>query len=309
MKKKILAAVLACAFLLSAVACDRSKEIDRDEIFSTIDDITYSLAKCDMEGIEEDCKGKANTLREAMPVIEEKEDDESSKKKKENKNDKKKKVENLIAGTITSEIDEDSFEADRSGKKCSVDVVFEYKDYQKIFKTRDQFLSVNEFEAYLKGISDKVEVELTLEFEKKGDVFLLTNANDLAEVYDYEQTELNYIDDFFDMVEEVYMVGDNWDPETDSYTDTTSFEMVFKISEMGQNYDWPYRYKVACETEPKWQTLLMSETITEENPEEIHFTYSQDEILPDGLYCILVYSDYTESVMGYEFHVHTTGGS
>ena len=39
------------------------------------------------------------------------------------------------------------------------------------------------------------------------------------------------------------------------------------------------------------------------------WTYSQDEILPDGLYCILVYSDYTESVMGYEFHVHTTGGS
>ena len=184
MKRKILAAVLAVAFLLSAVSCDRSKEVDKDEIFSTIDDITYKLAKCDMEGIEEDCKGKANTLKEAMPVIEEKEDDESSKKKKENKNDKKKTVENLIAGTITSEIDEESFEADRWGRKCSVDVVFEYKDYQKIFKTKDQFLSVNEFESYLKGISDKVEVEVTLEFEKKGDEFLLTNANDLAEVYD-----------------------------------------------------------------------------------------------------------------------------
>ena len=305
MKRKIMAVILAVAFMLSTAACGSSKEETRDEVFNRIEDITDKLAKCDLEGLEDCCTGRINSLGEEMPVIEEEDDeDEDGKKKKESKDDKRLKVENMIAGTITSEIDEDSFEADLFGKKCSVDVVFEYKDYQKAIKAKDKFLGVSEFQSYLNGISDKVDVEVTLEFEKKNGEFLLANANDLADVYDYEDTDLNYIDDIFDLVDSVYMTGDNWDQASDSYTDVTEFEMVFEIGKAGQEYDWVYRYKVI--NEDNWETLYLSGTLTAENPEEIHFTYSQDEKVPDGLYAILVYTDYSDSVQGYEFHVHTS---
>ena len=84
--------------------------------------------------------------------------------------------------------------------------------------------------------------------------------------------------------------------------------MVLKISEEGQEYDWEYSYKVALE-KPEFTNIYMSPKITEVTPEEIHITYSQEENFEEGFYCILVYSDHDDTIIGYEFDVFRTESS
>ena len=300
---KIIAALLIVLNLTTIVSCSKVKEkadkksgANASEVVETSKEIAKALAKCDLEAVKDHCSGHTKDLEKAMPVIDK--DEEASEELL---------IDNMIASTIEYTVDEDSFSSERLGKSCSVDVVFTYTDYNKTLERKEKFLDIYDFEDTLKQTSNTVEVTIPFEFEKKKDEYVLTNADDLTELYEYD-VDVEFLDSFFDYVEDIYMVGPQWSEEDDGYYDTNTFEMVLKISEEGQEYDWEYSYKVALE-KPEFTNIYMSPKITEVTPEEIHITYSQEENFEEGFYCILVYSDHDDTIIGYEFDVFRTESS
>ena len=313
MKRKIIAGVLIMANLLTLASCasqpkptspfddddDEEEEEEADApssveegVFETIDEIAEALAECDYDSFKKYCSGEPEMIAEAMPVI-----DESSEKAS-----KQELVENMIANTITYKINEDSFQSNLIGKS-SVEVTFSYKDYSKAVEMKEGFINPGDFNTVLGTVDDTVDFTFTLEFQKHYNEFYLQNPEGLTVLYNYENTELNYIS-LFDMVDDIYLTGVDYDPDTESYYATDTFEIVLVLNEEASKYVWQYRYRVSIEKYPEWTHLYRSDKITEHNPTEIHVTYTGDQIFEDGFYVILFYNYYDDTIIGMEFEVY-----
>ena len=314
MKRKIIASVLIMSNLLVLASCmsqpkatspfDDDDDDDADDkhdnapssieegVFDTIDEIAEALAECDYDSFKKHCEADADYIRDAMPIV-----DESTEKAT-----KQELVENMIAATITYEIDKDSFQSTFLGAS-SVDVTFSYKDYRKASEMKEGFINPGDFNTVLGNVTDTVDFTLTLNFQKHYNEFFLQNPEGLTVLYDYTDTELNYIS-IFDMVDDIYLTGADYDPETESYYATDTFEIVLVLNEEASKYVWQYKYRVSIETYPEWTHLYRSEKITEYNPTEIHVTYTADQIFEDGYYVILFYNYYDDMIIGMEFDVY-----
>ena len=314
--KKLTAAILSLSFMLSAASCTfpggtaetdethtRSTRAEVEEnIVETSQKIANALANCDIEALSKCCDREPRHIGDVMPVIEETDDEDA-------KPDKKLMVENMIASTITCVVDKNSYKTEFWSDECSIDAVFSYKDYHKVLQEQDIFLNPGDFNSRLMDVTDTVDITFTLKFKKLGSKTLLKNADDLSEIYSYTDTTLNYMKSFFDMVDDIYMTGDKWDPVTESYTDTDTFEIVLELNELGHEYIWEYVYRVSNETSPKWTHLFTSGKVVEKYPDEIHVIYTQDTIIEEGFYCILFYNYYDDTIIGYEFDVFTSDTS
>ena len=318
MNKKFISLILVAANVLTLVSCsifeepvtttvrdgDDDPSEAQEKVFDTIDKVSAALAACDYDSLAGRCTAAPEKIKEVMPVIEEADpDDEDTVQEKP---DNRLIVANMIASTITYEIDEKSFEKKALGSKCKADVTFYYKDYHTVIGKREKFLGTADFNTLLQEEDSTVGITFTLEFRKSHSRYLLDNADELAKLYEYEDTELEYYRSLFDLVENIYLTGDKYDPVTESYTNTNTFEIVLEISEEGREYIWQYLYRVSNETYPKWTHLYTSEWITDKYPSEIHVTYTQDEIFEEGFYCILFYNTYDDTIYGMEFDVYNT---
>ena len=326
MKKKIIATILVLANVMTMAACtpfdfitshtteetDEEDDDDDDDdgdndtsdmeaaVFETVDDIATALAKCNYDSFQRNCDGDTSKVEELMPVDDTDYDDDDAKM------DKDLVVRNMIASTITYEIDEKSFNKGFMGSTCSVDVTFSYSDYYKVLEQKETFINPGDFNAMLAEVTDTIDTKITLEFKKHYNEYLLTNGNDLAVLYDYKDTELNYMRSLFDMVDKIYMTGAGWDDANDCYYDTNTFEIVLELNEQASEYIWQYVYRVSLEGYPNWTHLYTSDTVTDRYPTEIRITYTQDELFDDGFYCILFYNYYDDTIIGYEFDVYNT---
>lgn len=289
--KRLLAFTLVLANVFSVTSCIK---VDDKSIYKKCDKIASAVVDLDAKALEDYCSGSIKKLESAMPVIDDEEevDDDLI-------------VKSLIASTLQYEVDKKSFEADKWGRDCSIDVIFTYNDHHEVFEGRELFLDIDDFAELYEDVSDKIEVTVTLEFEKDGDDMLLTNPEDLAVVYQYEDTELEYVDKLFDLVDSYYMTGDTWDQFSSTYTDTTSLEMVLDISDTGSLFDWNYSYVISQVT-PYPCEIYSSGDLVAENPEEIVISYSESDLLPEGNYSILVYNGHDTNVIGCEFEVAIT---
>ena len=115
------------------------------------------------------------------------------------------------------------------------------------------------------------------------------------------------MDSFFDMVDDIYMTGENWNPAAQAYVDTNTFEIVLVLNEQASDYIWQYIYRVALEESYfEWTDIYISGEIIEKYPTEIHIVYTQDELFDNGFYVIAFYNYYDDTVIGYEFDVYKT---
>ncbi len=103
--------------------------------------------------------------------------------------DDQKKFIDAVSDTITYEVDEESVEV--SKEEASVDVKFSMVDYEKALEV--DVADIDEVLDLLDDCEDIKEVEITLEFEKDDDEWLLSNIDDeeFGELFDYYIYELN----------------------------------------------------------------------------------------------------------------------
>ena len=340
MKKKVIATVLILANLLTLASCSQASNSDtpksrktaeafddddeeaaddeeekdngsgkiaEERIYNCIDKLATTLAECDYDGFCELCTYTPYEVRSVMPVVYEVETTDYDDYYIQRQPSEMLRVKNAIAATTTYEIDKSSFKANLWAKECSVNVTFSYKDFSSVIDQRDKFLGAADFNMLLAEVEDTVDVELTLEFTKEDDGhYLLANGRDIAEIYEYDIPTLEFMNNIFDTIEDSYMTGPGWDPVTETYTDTNTFEFVIELDENASNYVWQYKYRVAEETSPEWTPLFTSEKIVDRYPTEIHLTYTQEENIPTGFYVFFIYDMQSGTIYGWEFDVVNT---
>jgi len=306
MKKKITATILVLSVLASLTGCSIPEGIfgananeeaiaeAEEGVYESVDAIAGALAACDYDVLKRNCVNEARVVKNSMPVVDKDETDKSL------------IVKNMIASTITYQIYDGSFETDLKGGTSSVKVIFSYANYHRVLNDCEIFVNPGDFNSRLAEVEDKINIILDLEFQQHMNEYLLVNASDLVEVYDYDDTQLKYMDSFFDMVDDIYMTGEGWDPVTESYCDTDTFECVLVLNEQASDYIWQYVYVICEESWPDWTDIYISGWITDRYPNEIHITYTHDEIFEDGYYIIIFYNDYDENMIWYEFDVYKT---
>lgn len=322
MREKLTAAILIAASVISLAACTPAKSADtgnsgteaeketvessrsysEEKVLESIDGIAAALAACDFEDLSKRCVSTPYGIRDLMPVIEEEEEDGDI----YNVTDKMLTIRNMIAGTITCEADETSFKSNIFEKKYTVDVKFSIKDYTKVLGMREKFLGPADFNTLMIEEESTIDKIITLEFVKKDKHYLLANPEDLAELYSYDLPELEFMRNHFDMIESSYMTGPGWDPYTESYYDTNTFEFVVVLDTNARNYIWQYLYLISEETEPEWNRIYLSETVVDRYPTEIHLTYTQDENFSSGFYCFIIYDIQSGDYYGWEFDVYNS---
>ena len=315
MHKKLISIVLVLANVITLASCqifdkpdvtDASKEKKtsdkREEVFDTIGKIGTALAECDLEKFTENCVATSREMERKMPVITEDDDDY-----KTPRITNEWRLMNLIASSITYEIDEDSYKGGIWGGKCSVDVKFSYKDYKRVKAQKKEFMGPAEFNTLLRDTVETVDETYTLEFVKadSGRHYVLANPDVLVSVYDYDVRDVKFFK-LFDMVKNSYLEGDGYDKKTDTYKDTNSFTIVFELDDRAKDYTWSYIYAVVLESEPDWTYIYTSKTIIDKSPTEIRITYTQENNFEDGFYAFFIYDQTNKQLVGQEFRVKNT---
>ena len=319
MRKKIIAAILIMANVLSLASCSIFNKPDDDndpdetgettmstseeKVFETVEKIGKALAECDYGKFKENCSKESRDIEKAMPSISNDNDDDYKKQKVTDNW----RVRNMIAATITYKIDEKSFKSGFWGKDCSVDVVFSYKDYHEVLGMREEFLGPADFNTLLYDVEKTIDTKVTLKFKKDGRNYLLENPDDLLPLYEYEKIDdMKFLKNYFSLIKNTYMTGPGWDPVTESYTDTNTFTIVFELDDRAKNYIWRYKYAVSEGKGFDWDYKFISAEINDEYPTEIRLTFSQDENFKTGFYHFFLYDPQTKSIYGLEYDVYNT---
>ncbi len=322
MHRKITAAILILANVLTLASCTAAKETEEttvpgtseeedhrsfseEKIYENIGKIAAALAVCDFEDLSGRCVSTPYEIQDVMPVFEEEEDSDDYYTYRSDEENML-LIRNLIASTITYEIDESSFKSNIIEKKYSVDVKFSCKDYKRIAKMRDKFLGAADFNTLMTDEESMIDTVITLEFVKQDKHYLLANPGALVELYDYDLPELEFMRNHFDMIDGSYMTGPGWDPATESYYDTNTFELVIELDANAPHYIWKYRYLVSEETEPEWTRIYLSDSVIDKYPTGIHLTYTQEENFSTGFYCFIIYDVQSEDIYGWEFNVYNS---
>ena len=177
--KKAGAIALAGAMTLSCASCALFGA-NKKEIVEAADTFASTLLKQDAGKIVKLTNEKKDSdAAEALELI----FDDSMYTEEQNK------FIDAVADTITYEVDEESVEVDK--EEASVDVTFTMVDYEKALK--DDYSDIDEVLDLIKDCEDTKEVEVTFEFEKDDDEWLLSNLNDkgFGKLFDFYTYELD----------------------------------------------------------------------------------------------------------------------
>ena len=311
MRKRVTAAVLILVSIFLLAACtvtgstdesgdareENNRSYSEEKIYGVIDKICVAIASCDGESLKQYCNVAPYGIINDMPVV--MEFDENN----YHVTDNMLLVRNMIASTIEYEIDESSYKASIFDKKYTVDVTLSWKDYSKIIDKRDVFLGAADFNMLMAEEESRILKTYTLQFVKKDNHYLLANPSVLAGIYDYDLPELEFMKNYFDMIEDSYMSGPGWDSYTECYYDTNTFEFDIVLDWRAPNYVWQYIYVVAKKNGSDWDTIYNSGTVMDKYPTKITLTYSQEENFEEGHYYFIIYDVQSENIYGWEYDV------
>lgn len=266
--RKALSVVLAMAVMGSTCSC--SAQFEKGAL-NQADKLGGYIQDRDYKKIEKMADGKDKDLEAILSL-----DSDVSSEEKE--------ARELIASTLTYEVDEDSFEGDFFGKEGSVDVTFTYVDYEKATKDVDLFEDIEQFEALIEDCDDVIEETITFEFVKDGSSTVCTNIGDIAKLFPYAEEEFNFALSRDSYAGDIEFDGLN---NGSGYIDAESISCHLNILGDGQELTWNYYYVVEC-----YDVNLFTSEVTEvTSPTRLDAGYSEYDILEDGNY---VFTFYTE---------------
>ncbi len=189
----------------------------------------------------------------------------------------------IIASTLSYEVDEDSYEGDR--KEGSVDIVFTYVDYEKVVDDNPVFADLGAFEEAIEDCDDTVEVTVTFDFEKDKDGIFCTNIGDIEDIFPYSKDEFNFALALYEYVDGITFIdcGAGF-----VYTDVDYISCTLGVTGDGQLLTWDYYYTV----ERDGSRIYESGIITAECPTQLEAEYSASgsDILEDGEYNFTFYT-------------------
>ena len=214
-------------------------------------------------------------------------------------------IRELIASTLSYEVDEDSFEGDFMGKEGSIDIVFTYVDYEAAFDGYEIFEDVDQAEALLDDCDDKIEETITFDFEKDGSDIICTNIGDIEKLFPYADEEFSFALAKSEYAGQITFSGAGYTASTNTYLDATTMNCTLPIEGDGQSLTWDYYVVVYM----SGNELYTSEVTTVEQPAELSFSYtyqgSQDTFF-DATYTVTFYTTDDEVIATADFYAENT---
>ncbi len=194
------AAALAGAMALACASCGLLPigGAKPEDIVDAADDFAKALASCDAGKI-----AKLTNEEKDSDIVE----DLEAFLDGEDYTDEQKAIADAVAGTIEYEIDEDSVKIKKD--EASVDVTFTMADYEAVLDEGD-FKDVSEAVDAIKDCDDTCEVEVTFEFEKDDDEWLISNLDDKAyiKLYGFYGLDVSFTPDLAELVNYSDIFGD-----------------------------------------------------------------------------------------------------
>ena len=141
-----------------------------------------------------------------------------------------------------------------------------------------------------------------MEFERdEDDEIKLTNSKELNRIFEYDDLEVTFLEDLFDLLDESNYVGPCYDEVSDTLINPTSIDISMTVGERGQHINWQYKYKVCKD----WEQLYLSDWITADYPEQIDISYASPDgsVLEPGYYQVIVYQEHDDYILMFEIEV------
>ncbi len=293
-RKYISLLTLGCMmFDLAACAHKIDEDEFNDSVLDTAEEICEALLRLDYDSVNELSSKENKTLSSAMPLDENFESEDAMEKYAFG-------AVQAVASTLDYEIDDD-IDSDPENGTAEVDVTFTYKDYSEIQDQID-YIDDNEFKRALEDSDDVKKVEITLEFERdEDDEIKLTNSKELNRIFEYDDLEVTFLEDLFDLLDESNYVGPCYDEVSDTLINPTSIDISMTVGERGQHINWQYKYKVCKD----WEQLYLSDWITADYPEQIDISYASPDgsVLEPGYYQVIVYQEHDDYILMFEIEV------
>lgn len=190
-KTRLIAAAIAATMALTCASCSLLPGgAKKEDIVDAADAFASALVKCDAGKIVKlTNEGKDSDAAEDLEELFESEE----------YTDEQKEIAEAVAGTIEYEIDEDSVEIDKD--EASVDVTFTMVDYEAALE--GEFADLDEALAAIKDCDDTCEAEVTFEFAKEDDEWLISNLDDKAygKLYGFYGLDVSFVPALAELVD------------------------------------------------------------------------------------------------------------
>jgi len=254
--KRLLAAVLAGTMALSFASCALFG--NAKEITAAADTFASTLIKLNAKKIIKltNEKKSSETAAELEALM-----NEANYSKDQNE------FIDAVADTLTYTVSADTVKSEND--KASVDVVFTMVDYEKALKGED-CEDIDDVIDALKDCDDTKDVKVGLEFEKKGDSWLVSNLDDkdFRKLFEFYTYDLGISPDLSSMVDYSYTdYGSYWlefdvyfTEDVSQYYDLFSFDVYYE-GDLIDSGMVPYVYEdeVWCDYYNDWNDLSTGE--------------------------------------------------
>ncbi|MBR5357961.1 MAG: hypothetical protein IK128_01960 [Clostridiales bacterium] len=199
-KTRLIAAAIAAAMALTCASCSLlpGGGAKKEDIVDAADTFAKALVSCDTDKIvkltNED--KKSDTVEELEAhlngLLYSVEQDQ---------------IAEAVADTLEYEIDEDSVEIKKD--EASVDVTFTMVDYEAALGD-GEFADADEAVNAIKDCDDTTEVEVTFEFAKEDDEWLISNLGDKAysKLYGFYGLDVSFMPDLEELIADEFIAAD-----------------------------------------------------------------------------------------------------
>jgi hypothetical protein len=273
-KGKLTAAVLCVSFALGTCSCSKKFE---GNVTDAADSLGKAIIDRDYKKIEKLADEGDKKLENILPLSTDSSELDN-------------KAREIIASTLTYTVDEDSFEGDTFGREGSIDIIFEYVDYESV--TEDVFFEdIDDFEETIEDCDDTVEVTITFDFISDGGEAVCTNIGDITKLFPYASDEFDFALPRSNYAGDITFYGDDYDQAINTVYDTSTVMCDLAIEGDGQELSWSYYWVVECDG----AVVYTSDDVVDAASSELlgayyNGYYNGYETIPDGTYLFSYYT-------------------
>jgi len=286
--KRLTASVLTASVLFGICSCARSIE---EPVKEAADELGQNITERDYQEILEQVTVGSMNLQRKMTFDS---DDENQNAAME-----------LIASTMTYEVDESSYSGDK--ESGTIDITFTYVDYSPLV---DQFFpDIDSFSDALSACSDHVEVTVNFEFVmQEDDQVLCRNLYVADDLFPYSDVDFHFALPFEEYLGNPEFTDATW--RVGEYTYGSEPENIagsVAVEGDGQLLTWVYYWEIAGEDGP---ICGSDDVVTSSCPTSIEFSYPySSDLFPNGEYTVTFFTEDGDVIKEIPFRVEiVTGG-
>ncbi|SMC32142.1 hypothetical protein SAMN06296952_0214 [Oscillospiraceae bacterium] len=222
--KRIISSLMVISMVSGISAC---KKDNGRAILNAAETLGIAVTKRDTRGIESLSAGSVDDLVALISFSSSSSDDDL-------------KIKQKIASTLTYQVDADSLDINDG----TVDIEFSYVDYEVVLSGDTIFQSMEELEEAMDLCEDRIDSDITFEFEVEDDKVFFTNLDEISELFPYSTEEFDITVDYPSMVGGITFFGEGYDEGANEYTDVYSISCSMEVLPEYQYIPWQYSYTI-----------------------------------------------------------------